>query len=220
MTSSLPRFDFSGMTLKDDSELDSVLKDSQGQREEKYFKPGKHEVQIVASEYLGTTESDDTWGKYSVTMEGTGGKLIKDTVMVPFRDITIYRKKDGSTSTFPAKKIRMFLEALGASVTIKTLGDTLKSYFGKDNALVGLNLAIEVAYQGNHVKYLGKDPAGEPTVGLVSRRGDRIEGTPVFKSYAEANEYAAANSIAVKRFPDVDRYLPSATPNKTMKADW
>ena len=215
----LPKFDLSSMALKSDDELKDALKGSTGDGG-KTFKPGKHEVTIQSSEFMGIVESDDTWARYRVIFEGAGGKTIRDTIMVPLKDITSFKKADGKTSNFPGRKCKQFLEAVGAEVTIKTLGDVLKTYFGKDNALVGLNLCVDVAYQGNHVKYLGKNAAGDMQLGLVNRKGERIDGTPTFGSYDEANKYAEDNSVVIKRFPDVDSYSVSSTPNKRPKADW
>ncbi len=140
--------------------------------------------------------------------------------MIPFKDITSYKTKDGKNSAFPGRKIKMFLEAIGVDVTISTLGDTLKTYFGKDNALVGLNVAIEVAYEGTHVKYLGKNAAGELQIGIADRKGDRIDGYPTFTSYQQANDYAEKNSVPVKKFADIVGFVVSSTPNKRLKADW
>lgn len=212
---SLPKFDFSNVSLDDDQLTEELSKNTQ--REEKFFKPGKHEVQIVASTYKGLAEADETWGKVVVTYEGTGGKKINDMILIPFRDV-VYRKGE-EVSHFPIRRLKEFLGGIGVELKVNTLASTMKTYFGKDDALVGMTLAIEVGYRGNHTKYLGKNDAGEPVIGLVNRNGDRLENTPTFGDYKSANEYAEQNSIPISRFVDVLKYELSSTPAKKA-ANW
>jgi hypothetical protein len=219
MANVIPRFDMSSMTLKDDTELATALKGA-ASAGDRFFKPGMHEVTVLSSTFEGLVASDPTWGKYKVELEGAGGKLIKDWINVPFKDLMSYNDKNGKNSVGPGKRIKLFLEALGATVTIKTLGDTLKTYFSKDNALVGLNVTIEVAYRKNYVKYMGKSGTGENQLRLVTPKDEVIEGTPVFASYADAHDFAASHNIAVTKYVDVVGYKASSTPNARPKTEW
>lgn len=218
MSNTIPRFDLSGMSLKTDEELNTALKDSSGSQD-RFFKPGKHELTVVSSEYLGVA-SDDTWGKVKVTLEGAGGKTINDFLLIPFRDLAVFKARNGENTTKPGQRIVNFLKAVGAETSIAKLGDTLKTYFSKDNSLVGLNVAAEMGYRTNYVEYLGKDAAGVRMLGIVNKNGTRLEGTPTFADYDSAHKYAEEKSIPVTRFVDIVRYVPSATPNARPKADW
>lgn len=211
--SNIPSFNFSGMGLKTDEQLNTALKADQPAAE-RFFKPGRHEVVVLKSEYTGTA-SDSTWGKFRIEYEGAGGKTIRDTVLVPFSDLSAYKTREGKSSMFPTRKIKAFIEALGEKVTIATLGDVLKSYFGKDNSLVGLNVTIDVGYEGIHTKYLGKKD-GKVQVALVTKNDDVIEGTPAFSSDKEAVAWAENRTppMPVQLFPRVTGYTRSSTPNK------
>lgn len=206
--SALPKFDLSSMTLKSDDDLKDLTKSSASP----FFKPGRHEVQITRSTYKGFA-SDENWGKVEVEMTGAGGQTIRDTVLVPFKDLGIYRAKDGKNTTFPARKLTNFLQSIGQTVSVTTLGQVLPRLFAKDNALVGLNVAIECAFKGNHTKRQGDE------IVIVDRNGNRLVDQ-AFADYKDANEYAKANNLELAGFVDVVRYALSSAANKTADTNW
>lgn len=211
MSNSLPKFDFSGMSLTD-ADFNQQLEENQ-KSESKFFRPGRHEVSIIGSEYKGQSESDPTWSKIVVKFEGTGGKTITDMLLIPTRTL-VFRTRKGEDSVFPASKLKDFLEAVGAEFTVERLGELCKTYFGTENALVGLNLVVDTAYTGNYVKYQGKNEAGQLLLQITTRDGETLDSSLYFNDYKAANEYAEKNKIAVKNFVDVTSYSKSSTPNK------
>lgn len=220
--SSLPKFDFSSMQL-DDSGLDEMIA-ADKKANKQFFKPGNHEVKVKGLEYKGTVESDPTWHKYRVVYEGTFNKEISDLVMIPSKDVVMVTK-DGEKSTYPFRKLKDQMAAVGVDLKLANLGATLDKYFGKEQALVGKDLRFEVAYAGPHVKYVGKDQAGNGQYQVVSRREEAILET-IFSDYASANEAAEKEGLQLKRFVDIVKYLPSSTPNAETaavapkKSDW
>jgi hypothetical protein len=210
------------MSLKTDEDLNEMLESTKSSQD-KFFKPGKHELTILSSTDITKGDhppSDPDWLKVEVKFEGVGGKTITDYLLVPMRDLTNYKTKDGKTSNRPGARLVQFLKALGADVSIGKLGQTLTTYFSKDNSLVGLNVAAEMAYTGNHTKYLGKDADDQRVLTIVDRNENRIDGVPTFSDYESLNKYAADNKIPVKGFVDIVRYVPSTTPNKVVNANW
>lgn len=204
MTNALPTFSFKKATA-DDIELDQAL--AAQVTSSKFFKPGTHEVSILTSTYTGLA-SDPSWGKVRVEYEGAGGKKIKDTIMIPFNDIQKFTTKTGKNSLMPGRKLKMFLNALGDTVKLATLEDTLKQRFGADNSLAGLPIVIETGYTGSYLK--GQRQGDTLVVTLVYRDGNAIPGHKTFDSYDAANEYVEQHNIEVQSFVDVLVYKKSA----------
>lgn len=221
MGNALPKFDFSNMGVKTDKAFeDALARDRKPAREDKHFRPGRHEVQIKSSTYVGLA-SDPTWAKYRIVLEGTGGKTLSETLLVPLVDIMAFKAKSGNNTLFPAQKIKNFLEALGVKVSLATLGDTLKQYFGADNALAGLNIAVDVGHEGIHAKFVGKI-MGKMQVVLATKEDLRIEGTPVFESDAAAYNWAQNQNppMPTSPFVHVTAYSLSSTPNTSPSTNW
>lgn len=205
----------------DDAALNEKLA-AESKAKKEFFKPGKHEVEITSVEYKGAVESDDTWHKFRVVFQGTFGKEISELFLVPTKDV-ILNTKDGEKSAYPYRKLKDFMSAVGVELSLTTLGATLGKYFGEKSQLVGMNLSIETAFTGPHVKYMGKDEAGNNTYQIVNRREEAIDDA-VFADYASAKKAAEDLGIALKGFVDVTKYVGSSTPNvaekATTKGEW
>lgn len=215
--SALPKFNFKNVEL-DDAALNTMIEESTGKGESKYFRPGKHEVQVVSATYQGQA-SDDTWAKWLVKFQGAGDKETSDLIFVPTTKLT-YRDKKGNENAFAVKRLKEFLEALGAEFSVKTLGDTLSVYFGKEDAIKGLNVAVNMGYPGTHIAYLGKNEDGSKRYGLAYRSGDPMEKSPTFDSFDAAVAYCEEKKIEVKRFIEILKYEPSSTGNKKPDSNW
>lgn len=212
----LPKFDFSAMNLTDD-DFNTAVKETD-RKESKHFRPGRYETQIIKSEYHSQAESDPTWSKWVITYQGAGEKTITDMVLVPTRSI-LYKTRDGENSPFPGKKLKQFFEALGETFSLDKLAGLCKTYFGTNDAMVGLNVVVDVGYTGNYVKYMGKQADGDtPKVQIVDRNGEVLDDT-VFSDYKSANEYAEKKKISIRRFCDVMDYTRSSVGNKKAAND-
>lgn len=217
MSNSLPKFDFSKMNLTDD-QLNEQLK---GDQKKSFFKPGKHEVKIVGIEYKGAVESDATWHKYRILFEGTYNKEISDLMMVPTSNVILNTSK-GEQSSYPYRKLKDFMTAVGVELSLTNLGEVLSKAFGEKSNLVGKDLAIECAYDGIHVKFQGKDATGNNKYQLVNKREEPLYDQ-VFADHKSANEFGKKEGLEVEGFVDIMRYVASSTPNTastTAKQDW
>jgi hypothetical protein len=214
-TPPIPKFNFTGASVRTEAEM-AAEEAKIGGGGDKYLKPGRHEVTVTAAVYKGLAK-DPNWGKFELTLTGTGEKTIRAFLTVPFRDV-MYMSAAGKPTAFMYKKFKSFLEGLGVSVTVDTLGDVLPQYFGNNGAgLIGMTTAIEVGYDGNYVKYAGKSDTGEKKYNIVFGDGsillDKQLQVVNFPDYASAGNYAEANQIKLQKFPDILSYSPSARGN-------
>lgn len=216
----VPKFNFTGSTIKTEAEM-AAESDKAGGSGGKYLKPGRHEVTITEVEYKGLAK-DQNWGKFTLTLTGTGDKTIKSFLIVPFRDV-MYVGASGKPTAFMYKKFKEFMAGLGVEVTVESLGDVLPQYFGNGGAgLVGLNVAIEVGYEGNYTRYAGKAENGEKKYNIVFADGallmDRQLQVINFPDYASATNYAEANQIKLQAFPEILSYSQPSRGNVTAGA--
>lgn len=220
----IPKFNFSGSSIKTEAEMAKEEAASGGG--DKYLKPGRHEVVITSVEYAGLAK-DQNWGKFTLTLTGTGDKTIKSFLLVPFRDV-MYVGASGKPTAFLYKKFKSFMAGLGIEITVDSLGEVLPTYFGNNaKALVGLTTAIEVGYDGNYVKYAGKTESGEKRYNIVFSDGNILLDKQLqimeFPDFAAAGLYAEANQIKLQKFPEVLSYSPSAqggNPTATAAGNW
>ena len=212
--SALPKFDFSSMNLKPDADLKAAT----GVKTSPYFRVGKYETVVKHSLYKGVSTTDPTWGKVEVELEGTNGQTIRQTLLVPFKDISKFKDRNGKNTQLPGQKLLQFVSALGETLDAKNLESTLTRLFGKDNALKGMNIAIETHYKGNYVQKVGQ--GDQASIKILDRAGVPLVGVPEFADYADANKYAKDNSIAIQGFVDVKMYMKSVTPNKPVDTNW
>lgn len=218
--STMPKFNFSNASVKTEEELQSSLESLGGQS--KYFRPGQHEVTIDSVVYQGNA-SDPTWGKFLLTLKGTGTKEITAQVMVPFQDIE-YRTSTGKTTKYMYLKFVGFMKALGYDVKIENLGELLPTVFtNPERTLVGRNIGIEVGYNGNHIAYRGKDEIGNKLYNIVFKDGsvlcDASKKPMVFNDWEAAARHAEANQTAISKYVEVLSYRTPLNPN-TVDASW
>lgn len=213
----LPKFNFKAVEL-DDVTLGKMIDDSEPKEQGKHFRPGNYQSEITSSKYLGQA-SDETWAKWVVKYQGAGDKETSDMIFVPSTKLT-YLTSKGKEDTFAIAKLKNFVEALGGEFTVGTLADTLSVYFGKEDALVGQHIGLQMGYPGTHVTYLGKSEEGGKRLGLAFRSGDAVPNTPEFADYDAAHAYCADKKIDVKRFVEVLKYEKSVTANKKTDSNW
>lgn len=207
----LPKFNIKNIDLSDE-QLNEKMAES-ARKESKFFKPGRHATKISKVEYLGQG-ADETWAKFRLTYSGTGEKQITDIIMAPTTGKLTVTDKNGEESPLPMARLKNFLEALGETVSVATLGNIVPVYFGSETALLGMNIDINAGYAGTHLTKVG-----ENQIALVYRSGDRVDNHPVFSSFEEGRKYCEANRIRTKDFTDVLSYSPSAAGNNPAKKD-
>lgn len=218
----MPKFNFSKATFTSEADLNAATQRPEGSNSSsKVMRPGKHEVTISAVENRGVSEKDPSWIKLGLTLSGTGTKEIRTVLLVPTADIVYGAKK----TLFPYSKLKEFLKAIGEeSVTVENLGDILSRTIGRDGALKGMNLSIEVGYQRNHLRSVRND-IGETSVRIVDgkTKSDMLgaDGKVMsFSDYDSAEAYLVANNIPYDAFPSVLKFGPAAAQGKSANANW
>lgn len=200
----MPKFNFSQSTIKTEAEFNKQEGDQTGG---KYLRPGRHEVVITKVEYTGVAK-DPNWGKFTLTLTGTGDKTTRYFLMVPFRDV-MYVGKSGKPTGIVYKKFKDLMGALGATITVDSLGEVLPTYFSNGgSALVGLKLAIELGYDGNYIKYAGKNEDGTKRYEIALKDGSVLLSKdalqPVtFPDPAAAEAFAVSSQIPIQKFPEI-----------------
>lgn len=212
MVNEIPKFSLSKAKIKTEEELQARIVE-QGGGEQKYLRPGKHDVTISSVTYEGKAK-DDNWGKFLLTFAGLANKTTTTMLLVPLSDVE-YRTADGKVTTFLYTKFRNFMTALGINVTVDTLEDVLNGNFAKpEKTLVGRTVTIDLGYDGNHVKYIGKSEIGEKTYNITMRDGSTLSSgtgqTLTFSDYDSAMAHAETSQISIQKFPSVLSFTPSA----------
>ncbi len=208
----LPKFNFSGCSIKDDVKLQEELEKSGGQ--DKFFKEGLHDVEIKTAVFEGMQPKDPTWGKLKVTFLGTNEKEINAWISFPTSDIYYGEKKN---NLFMFRKVQAFCAALGEDLKATTLESVLKKVFAKPEKLAGKPLTIRVGYEKAYAKYAGKNPDGTPILNLRLADGTLHQDAGAVKTFTGADSraaydsvqrYANEHNIGYDAFAQVVEYLP------------
>jgi hypothetical protein len=170
----------------------------------KFLQPGTHQVKITEVVDDGATVADSTWIKLKLTYEDKEGKTLrKQLLLVPTESLDYGAdRKQG-----PKRNLLAFLNALGESVSAKTLPQTISKWFEKPQRLVNQRLEVKVGYSNPHAKYISKgcfqlvdskeqpvlDESGEPiqasdrqSVELIAKqRGMRFDAFPSVIAFGE-----------------------------------
>jgi hypothetical protein len=158
----------------------------------KFLQPGTHQVKITDVVDDGAPQADDTWIKLKLTYEDKEGKSLRNQLLlVPTQSLDYGPdRKQG-----PKRNLLAFLNALGESVSAKTLPQTISKWFEKPQRLVNQRLEVKVGYSNSHAKYLGKsnfqlvDSKEEPILGS--------DGAPISAPDRKALELLA-NSLGLR----------------------
>lgn len=220
--SSIPKFKLSKATIKTEAELQEKL--AQQETKFKYLNPGKHDVTIKAVTYEGAAR-DPNWGKFKMVLEGMGGKTTTSYLTVPISDIEYRNPDSGKVSTFLYTKFRQFMQALGVAVTVETLEDVLNANFSNpDKTLVGRAITIDLGFDGNYVKYVGKDEAGLSVLHIVMKDGSTLADAKgkslVFSDRDSAMAHAEANGIRIQEYSSVLEYSPLTGTKVKSVSNW
>lgn len=199
------------MSVRKFSGFDSTGSDTVGapevsaarvKKEPRFFSEGLHTVKIASVEDKGDVSTDSSWSRLWVKLEGTGEKTTYTGVMLPTESLLF----KGEANSYVAQTFLSFVKALGYSTDPRTLPDTLNKLFGKEDALVGKELQVQIGYKGNHLVLKDKK------LHLVQKYGRPIlkDGEPaVFSEREEAKEWAVANKIELQSFPEVVAFVPA-----------
>lgn len=119
----------------------------------KFLQPGTHQVKITDVVDDGSPQADDTWIKLKLTYEDKEGKSLRSQLLlVPTQSLDYGPdRKQG-----PKRNLLAFLNALGESVSAKTLPQTISKWFEKPQRLVNQRLEVKVGYSNAHAKYISK----------------------------------------------------------------
>jgi len=201
MSNAMPVFSFNQSTIKTDAELDSLLGAEGGGKvfEDKFFKPGTHQVTIKSVVYQGTA-NDDRWGKFLLTLEGTNSKTMTDKILVPLQGPVFTSAKSGKNTGYPYKKFKNFMSALGIEISVPTLESAvIESFTSPDTVLVGRSVSANMGYDSNSIGYEGKDEAGIKLYNITMRDGSTLANaagkTINFPEREVAKEYAEQHGI-------------------------
>ena len=210
MTIAIPKFKLSKANIKTEADLQAKLAASGTGFKSKYLDPGKHDVTIQSAEYTGPAR-DPNWGNFRLTLEGVGAKTTKAFLMVPMSDVEYTNPDTGKKTTFLYTKFVAFMKALGVGVTLETLEDVLNGNFSDPTKqLVGRPLTIDLGYDGNYIKYVGKDEIGGKVFNIVMADGSVLADTRgkalVFADMDAASAHAEANQIRIQKFASVLEY--------------
>lgn len=210
----VPKFNFNSATIKSEAELQEALKGDS--KFDKYFKPGRHEVQITGLEYKGQA-TDQNWGKFVVKVRGAGDKETTGMVFVPFKDVN-YMTASGKPTLMFYKRFAAFMGAVGLDSSVDKLATTLNENFSKPekSPLLGANVVMELGYDGNHVRYDGKDAAGIKK--YVIEMKDKSTIAETFPSFDSAAGHAEQNGIKLQDYPQILSWSVSANAGATKKA--
>jgi hypothetical protein len=221
-TNAMPKFNFSKATFTSEAALQEATgRTPGGASKSKVMLPGKHEVTIKAVEFKGMSDKDPSWCKYSVQLEGTGGKEIRDMILVPTSDIVFGVDK----KLFSYRKLQNLMGALGTKLTVENLAEVLGSTFGRPESLVGSNLAVEVGFTRASLRTVRNDIGEVTGIRIVNGKTKQDlsddNGVLNFPDYAAAEAHIEANNIPYDKFPSVLNYLASVTPSAGKKdSNW
>lgn len=189
----------------------------------KFLQPGTHQVKITEVVDDGAPQADETWVKLKITYEDKEGKsLRKQLLLVPTQSLDYGPdRKQG-----PKRNLLAFLNALGESVSAKTLPQIISKWFEKPQRLVNQRLEVKVGYSNNHAKYLGKnsfqlmdskeqpvtDESGQPIIAadrqalelIAQQRGLRFDAFPSVVAFGEPlAKQAPSKKIAASEEEDL-----------------
>jgi len=119
----------------------------------KFLQPGTHQVKITEVVEDSAPIADATWVKLKLTYEDKEGKsLRKQMLLVPTESLDYGPdRKQG-----PKRNLLSFLNALGESVSAKSLPQVVSKWFEKPQRLVNQRLEVKVGYSNPHAKYISK----------------------------------------------------------------
>jgi hypothetical protein len=224
---SIPKFKLTKAVIKTEDELQKKLAESGGFKS-KYLDPGKHDVTIQAAVFQGPAR-DPNWGNFKLTLEGLGEKTTTAFLLVPMADVEYTNPDTGKKTTFLYGKFQKFMKALGVVVTIETLEDVLNENFtaaedGVVKALIGRTMTIQLGFDGNYIKYIGKDEIGTKVYNIVMADGSTLADTRgkalVFADFDAASAHAEANQIRVQKYASVLEYTASANAKIKAVSNW
>lgn len=120
----------------------------------RFLQPGTHQVKITDVVDDGCPQADETWVKLKITYEDKEGKSLRNQLLLVPTESLDYGpdRKQG-----PKRNLLAFLNALGESVSAKTLPNTISRWFEKPQRLVNQRIEVKVGYSNSHAKYVGKN---------------------------------------------------------------
>ncbi len=203
----MPKFNFKPTI----SEADLKKEELANKPEEKFFRPGTHDVKILEASLnvteanpTGRASGDASWLVIKLVLGGLIDKReIRTFVLVPTEDL-LYKKPgmDKRYKLLMANKYREFLSALGENPEVGNLGNVLNTLFTDPSVLKGRVLKAVIGHVGNHLAY---DPTTK-TYGIVNKKEE-----PVIKRTYPDRDAAIAESaelgIELKHFPEVRRFV-------------
>jgi hypothetical protein len=208
---------FKGFSVEGAEEVTVASNSVQG-KTSKVFSPGLHTVRIRSVQEKGAVQSDSTWQRLWITLEGTAGKTISTGVSYPTESLMFA----GEANKYPAQQFIALVQALGYDSGSKNLPAVLAKLFSEPaEALLDLELQVNIGYKGNHVvpsngKFLLVQKYGRP----MTEDGEEL----VFDSRDAAEQWCKDNGKEYHKFPEVLGFVPAeelsmiAVPTKAASA--
>lgn len=166
--------------------------------------PGEHVLEILATDYKGPVQADQTWLRCSLTLglpgtvKGDNGKFKGVTffsVMVPTVNI---RYKD-KLNVF--NMLQAFFDGLGESLTPTTTEELMIKYFADLNTLVGMKLKVTLGFKKPYIDY------SEGKFYIKNPDGSLLVDTP-FANRESAEGQCFVDTIEIQKFIEVLRVQP------------
>lgn len=185
--------------------------DEQSEKEKggKVFAPGRYSLKVKSCEFHQMMEKDKTWAGYIFKFVGANGKEISDYIMVPTTGKVYFGKEDSKGRTFPFRKLRIFMAALGVDLTVDNKTEVVPEYFGDPEKFVGMDVEVDIGFNKYYAKYVAEE-GEDPYFMVVSPDGKELtddEGDVVtFDDREAAVAYGAERKITVETFPSITQY--------------
>jgi hypothetical protein len=193
---------FTGFEASGAEEVTVATSTVQG-KQSKVFSPGLHTVKIVSVEEKGPVKGDATWERLWIGLEGTGGKSISTGVQYPTESL-LYA---GEANKYPAQQFISLVQALGYNSSSKSLPSVLAKLFSEPSeALVGLELQVNIGYKTNHaLPKNGRFALVQKYGRAMTNDGEEL----VFDTREAAQSWCEENGKEFTKFPEVTSFMPA-----------
>lgn len=171
--------------------------------------PGTYDLLIKSVTWKNPSEKDPVWVTLEIGLEDTEGRTIRHFLMVPTEcrnDFLFGDKKQA----FAFENLSKFMRGLGIAIDFTNAMEQVAQIFGDAEQLIGKNLRVRLAYDGDHSVYLGKTDDGLKRYQIVKKDGTPKDDT-IFADSKALAAYAAEHKIKLE-FIKVKEIFPAKEP--------
>jgi hypothetical protein len=185
---------FAGFTTQDTVEV----KAAGSSKEQRFFIPGIHAVQITAVEEKGPVQGDSTWERLNITVEA-GSKKSFVTLCYPTESLN-YK---GESNNMLRTKLVRFGNALGYDMSLSNIKAALVAMFSDVDNLVGRELQVKFGYNKPHFRPTSNKP--DTTFLLHNAKGE--PESIVCDTREEIDAWATENQVKIQKWPEAIDYI-------------